>query len=352
MSTVVANLSILSVIFFAIIYLCIWTQPIFKSLISIQTNPSPPSYLSVPTDELEAALSRASMVNKTVIITVLNKAYAESHDDTYPSMLDLFLESFWLGEETRTLIDHLLFVAVDQTAYDRCEFRRLHCYKLGTEGADFTGEKVYMSDEFIKMMWRRTLFLLDVLKRGYNFIFTDTDIMWLRNPFPRLMTNRTEDDLQISTDVFDSPFSKDLINTGFYYIRANNKTISLFETWYAMKDNSTGMKEQDVLVRLRNKGVFGRLRLRVRILDTLYFNGFCSKRKDIQAVTTVHANCCRSISAKVSDLMAILRGWKDFKASAVGEATTAANNGTQSFRWMSEHFACWKSWDQPNKPLV
>ncbi|GMP62167.1 hypothetical protein CsSME_00024366 [Camellia sinensis var. sinensis] len=172
MSTVVANLSILSLIFFAIIYLCIWTQPISKSLISIQTNPSPPSYSSVPTDKLEAALSRASMANKTVIITVVNKAYAESHDDTYPSMLDLFLESFWLGEETRPLIDHLLFVAVDQTAYDRCEFRRLHCYKLGTEGVDFTGEKVYMSDEFIKMMWRRTLFLLDVLKRGYNFIFT------------------------------------------------------------------------------------------------------------------------------------------------------------------------------------
>jgi hypothetical protein len=43
---------------------------------------------------------------------------------------------------------------------------------LETDGVDFGGEKLYMSQEFIKMMWRRTFFLLEVLKRGYNFIFT------------------------------------------------------------------------------------------------------------------------------------------------------------------------------------
>jgi hypothetical protein len=87
-------------------------------------------------------------------------------------MLDLFLNSFWLGERTRSLIDNLLIVAVDQTSYDRCEFLRLNCLRLETDGVDFGGEKLYMSQEFIKMMWRRTFFLLEVLKRGYNFIFT------------------------------------------------------------------------------------------------------------------------------------------------------------------------------------
>ena len=40
------------------------------------------------------------------------------------------------------------------------------------DGMDSNGEKLYMSDDFIKMMWGRTLFLGDVLKRGYSFIFT------------------------------------------------------------------------------------------------------------------------------------------------------------------------------------
>jgi hypothetical protein len=120
-------------------------------------------------DALEAALSEASMGNRTVIITIVNKAYVEGDKP----MLDMFLDSFWLGKDTRELVDHLLLVAVDQTSFERCKFLRLHCYLLEMDGGlDSNSEKLYMSDGFIKMMWRRTLFLGDVLKRGYSFIFT------------------------------------------------------------------------------------------------------------------------------------------------------------------------------------
>ncbi|KAE8657517.1 BTB/POZ domain-containing protein [Hibiscus syriacus] len=92
------------------------------------------------------------MPNKTIIIAVVNKAYVEKTVVEKATMLDLFLESFWLGEDTRPLL-HLLLVAVDQTAYLRCQFQRLHSYRLVTEGVDFEGEKVFVSDDFIKMMW-------------------------------------------------------------------------------------------------------------------------------------------------------------------------------------------------------
>lgn len=130
-------------------------------------------------DELEEALSNAATApNKTLIITIVNKAYVEPHNDQYPTMLDLFLEGFWVGEDTKSLLNHLLVVAVDQTAYDRCQFRRLNCYRLVTkDGVDFAGEKLYMSNDFIKMMWTRTSFLLDVLKRGYNFVFTVSNLL-------------------------------------------------------------------------------------------------------------------------------------------------------------------------------
>lgn len=126
-----------------------------------------------PVDDLELALEKASMPNKTVIIAVVNKAYVDQSVNDDITMLDLFLESFWLGEDTIPLLDHLLLVAVDQTAYDRCMFKRLNCYRLVvTDGVDLGDEKVYMSRDFIDLMWRRTLFLLDVLKRGYSFVFT------------------------------------------------------------------------------------------------------------------------------------------------------------------------------------
>ncbi|XVF22863.1 hypothetical protein REPUB_Repub12eG0207900 [Reevesia pubescens] len=340
--------AIVFLILLVVLYICIWYLSISNLFLPYQETISSPSNFTSTVkfpvkDELESALEEASMPNKTVIIAVVNKAYVEQSVKAETTMLDLFLESFWLGDDTRALLDHLLLVTVDQTAYERCKFKRLHCYRLVTEGVDFGGEKVYMSQDFIKMMWRRTLFLLDVLRRGYNFIFTDTDVMWLRNPFAELSLNETKD-LEISVDEFlgDRLPEHNMINTGFYYIKSNNKTISLFDTWYSVKDNSTGKKEQDVLLDLLQHGIFRQLDLQVRFLPTRHFSGFCQDSSDVSAVTTVHANCCRHISAKVKDLTAVLRDWKLFKVT-VTKYPKVARKITRSFRW-SEHTGCWDSW--------
>ncbi|XP_021822761.1 uncharacterized protein At1g28695-like [Prunus avium] len=360
-SSIGSNLALLSLLLASAVYLCIWSSSsyLINPLFSFQkhdaqcpsqnpttTTTTTTTTFNVAPDELLATLDKASIGNKTVIIAVINKAYAVQEVKADTTMLDLFIESFWQGEDTRHLLDHLVLVAVDQTAYDRCQFLRLNCYRLETDGVDFGGEKLYMSQDFIKMMWRRTWFLLEVLKRGYSFIFTDTDILWLRNPFSRLNMNETED-LQISTDMFfgDPWNEKQLINTGFYHIKSNNKTIALFDRWYTMKDNATGQKEQDVLLDLIRGGIIGELGLRVRFLDTLYFSGFCQDSKDFGAVTTVHANCCRSIVAKVKDLKAVLRDWKRFKKTTAQKTT--AGLAADGFQW-SGHWGCWNSWKVPN----
>nr|XP_043633741.1 uncharacterized protein At1g28695-like [Erigeron canadensis] len=258
-------------------------------------------------------------------------------------MLDIFLDAFWLGEDTRQIKKHLLIVAVDQTAYDRCNFLGLHCYKLQTEGVEFDGgEKLFMSEDFLKMMWRRTLFLGDVLKHGYNFIFTDMDILWLRNPF-KMLHNDESLDLQISVDRFngDQWSDENPINTGFYMIRSNNKTIALYDQWYGEKDHSVGKKEQDVLYDIMRKGEFKRLGMRVKFLDTIYFSGFCENSRDVNEVSTVHANCCRSIHAKETDLIKVLHDWKKFKANS----STNGISTDDQFRW-SDHTACQNSWNR------
>ncbi|XP_076909785.1 uncharacterized protein At1g28695-like [Bidens hawaiensis] len=307
-----------------------------ESELPSQSQPSMPDmHENTYRDELGEALAGASTETNTVIIAIANKAYTEGDKP----MLDIFLDAFWLGEATQSLKEHLLIVAVDQTAYDKCMFLKLHCYKLETEGVEFDGgEKMFMSDDFIKMMWRRTLFLGDVLKHGYNFIFTDMDILWLRNPFPQLMIDETLD-LQISLDRFngDQWSHNNPINTGFYMIRSNNKTIALYDEWYQEKDNSEGKKEQDALYDLMRKGAFKRLGLRVRFLDTICFSGFCQKSRDVKEVSTVHANCCQSIKAKVTDLIKVLHDWKRFKGSCEDDML--------EFHW-SDHAACRHSWKQ------
>jgi len=167
--------------------------------------------------------------------------------------------------------------------------------------------------------------------------------MWLRNLFIRLNKNETED-LQISTDMYyGNPWSKkNPINTGFYFVRSSNKTISLFETWYGQKDNSTGKKEQDVLLNLINGGIIEHLEIRVRFLDTLYFSGFCQNSKDFRLVITIHANCCKSINAKMKDMKVTLSDWKRFKRLDA--------NSTLNPQW-TKHDWCQQSWTK-NKQMT
>ncbi|KAL5061497.1 hypothetical protein RYX36_023234 [Vicia faba] len=334
----VGNFSIVALLFVGFIFIFIYNGSFSSSSNQLLQSHKSTNINEAYKDGLETALGKASKGNnKTLIIAFVNKAYVEQDVNDDPiTMFDLFLSSFWLGQETRSLIDNLLIVAVDQTAYDRCMFLRLNCFRLETDGVDFEGEKLYMSQDFIMMMWKRTYFLLQVLKRHYNFIFTDSDVMWLRNPFKKLSMERDED-IQISTDEYNGdPWSENnKINTGFYFVRSNNKTISLFETWYKNKDNSTEKKEQDVLQDLIKGGIFKHLKLKVRFLDTLYFSGFCQDSKDFRVITTVHANCCRSIIAKVADLKTTLRDWKQFKKLEV--------NSTTNIHW-SSHKKCLQSW--------
>jgi hypothetical protein len=162
--------------------------------------------------------------------------------------------------------------------------------------------------------------------------------MWLRNPFPRLSQNGTID-LEISTDVFngDEGSEGNPMNTGFYMIRSNNKTISLFDAWYAQKDNSTGLNDQRVLGNMMRGGVLRDMGLTVRFLDTKYFTGFCQDTKDFKALTTVHANCCRTIRAKLADLTALIHDWKMFKR-------TSTNHSLTSGLSTMTHVACTDSW--------
>lgn len=117
--------------------------------------------------KLEDVLAQASMPNKTVIITSLNEAWAANN-----SMIDLFLESFHSGENIQHLLPHLVIVCVDQKAYDRCMQLHPHCFQMKTSGVDFSAEKLYMTEDFLKMMWRRIEFLGEVLQLGYSFIFS------------------------------------------------------------------------------------------------------------------------------------------------------------------------------------
>jgi hypothetical protein len=165
-------------------------------------------------------------------------------------------------------------------------------------------------------------------------ICQDLDVMWLRNPFP-MLDRRADEDFLISCDNFNRQahdYAGNELNTGFFFVASNNRTVALFDEWHAARDASAGMKEQDVLNRMVRHGTLQRLGVGARVLDTARFSGFCQDSRDAAQVTTVHANCCLTQRAKVADIRAALR------------ATAGLLNGTTAeLRWPA-HSECAKSW--------
>ncbi|XP_038978783.1 uncharacterized protein At4g15970-like [Phoenix dactylifera] len=135
--------------------------------------PCPPTLTSPSTPlicedvRLERILKEAAMEDKTVILTTLNAAWASSG-----SIIDLFIESFRLGDGTPRLLNHLVIIAWDQKAYMRCMSIHFHCFALITDGVDSSEEERFMTLGYLNMMWRRIEFLRVVLEKGYNFIFS------------------------------------------------------------------------------------------------------------------------------------------------------------------------------------
>ncbi|KAH6760806.1 hypothetical protein C2S51_017755 [Perilla frutescens var. frutescens] len=255
--------------------------------------------------ELEETLRKALMKdNKTVIITTLNAAWTEPN-----SMFDLFLESFRVGNGTEDLLKHVVFGAVDRTAYNRCLAKRLHCYAVTTDGLDFSGNAPYMTKHYLKMMWRRIDFLRTVLQLGYDFIFTDVDVMWLRNPLERFYP---DGEFQIACDRKWTGYTNlsNSLNGGFKYVKSNNRTIQFYNYWYTGQDYFPGKNEQDVLIKIKNSPFIPRIGLKLWFLNPAYFGGFCEPSQDLDRVITMHANCCVGLNKKIRAIKMVIHDWK------------------------------------------
>ncbi|XP_027357335.1 uncharacterized protein At4g15970-like [Abrus precatorius] len=258
--------------------------------------------------KLESVLRNASTKDKTVILTTLNDAWAEPG-----SMFDLFLESFHIGNQTEKLLNHLVVVTLDEKAHTRCLAIHKHCYRLETQGVNFTAEAFFMTPDYLFMMWRRIEFLGSVLEMGYSFVFTDADIMWLRDPFNQFYLDA---DFQIACDFFNGYPNdlKNMPNGGFNYVKSNDRTVWFYKFWFNSRTAYPRLHDQDVLNKIKRNALISDMKLKIKFLSTSYFGGFCQPSKDLNEVTTMHANCCVGLENKVNDLKILLEDWKKYMA--------------------------------------
>ncbi|KAL9232000.1 hypothetical protein vseg_007150 [Gypsophila vaccaria] len=257
--------------------------------------------------DLRKVLKSAATEDNTVILTTLNEAWAAPN-----SVFDLFLEGFKVGNDTARLLRHLVVIAVDDNAYERCLNTVSHCYLLkSNQSSQMAHEAVFMTPIYMDMMWGRLDFLQTILSLGYSFVFTDTDAMWFRNPFPQFIPYS---DIQTSCDMFNGQQFNltNFPNNGFVYVRSNPRTIKFYKFWVSSRHTYPGLHEQDVFNKIKDGPFAKAIRVRIRFLDTDYFGGYCSPSKDFSKVCTMHANCCIGLDRKIVDLHTTIEDWNNY----------------------------------------
>ncbi|CAN0891396.1 Uncharacterized protein At4g15970 [Linum grandiflorum] len=284
------------------------------------TNAVDPELIEVLRKATATVPPESSLIpNKTVILVTITEALARPG-----SMLDLFLESFWVGNGTQELLRHLVIVSLDRKAHQRCQAVHPHCYEMPSSStkdlSNLTTDASFMTQEYLVVVWRKIELVASVLQLGYDLILTDADIMWFRNPFTHLAAEPAAD-IQVACDDYRGNSSNP--NTGFLFVRTNNRTIRFLNHWYESRIRYPKQHDQDVFSHIiRTHQFVHQIGLRIRFLDTAYFGGFCQPVKDLSLATTMHANCCVGMETKVHDLKIVLRDWKHFSSAESGQNST------------------------------
>ncbi|KAJ1704668.1 hypothetical protein LUZ63_004447 [Rhynchospora breviuscula] len=262
--------------------------------------------------DLLPLLKRVATNDKTVIITSVNEAWA-----TPNSLLDIFLEGFRIGEGIQYLLDHLIVVTLDPNALNHCIAVHPNCYPLMVDGKNFTSEKVFMSGDYIDLVWSKVKLQRRILELGYNFLFTDVDIVWMRNPLKHITVYA---DLTASSDEFlgNPDDINNYPNTGLIYVKSTQKTIEMMNYWIDARNRYPPNHEQTIFNFIK-ADLAHNLTVKIQYIDTSYCGGFCNHGNDLNKICTMHANCCVGLQAKLHDLKQIIEDWKFYTALPIEE---------------------------------
>ncbi|KAF7032380.1 hypothetical protein CFC21_043557 [Triticum aestivum] len=245
---------------------------------------------------LAELLPKVATDDGTVIVTSVNEAWAAPG-----SLLDLFRESFKNGEGIAHLLNHTLIVAVDPGAMSHCEAVHPHCYLLEVTSANVSSANRFFTESYLELVWAKLSLQQRVLQLGYNYLFTDVDVMWLRNPFRHISLYA---DMVVSTDRFngDAEALTNAPNTGFYYVKSTNRTVEILRRWRVARSRFPPTRDQAVFNEIKAELAADELHIKFVFLDTTLFDGFCQFHSKMDRVCTMHANCCIGLENKVHDL--------------------------------------------------
>ncbi|XVF16214.1 hypothetical protein REPUB_Repub10bG0012500 [Reevesia pubescens] len=255
------------------------------------------------------------MSDRTVILTVVNETWARPD-----SILDLFLESFRIGQGTKRLLNHLLIIAEDSQAFQYCKSRHPHCFQLKISRTKFT--KIPISRTQVNLMFSptRLILLQQVIELGYNVAFTNADVMWLRNPLTEI---GPDFELSVSCELYSIDYETSGIkgDGGFFHVKADDKTYEFIKNCNVQRVLYPNSEHQSLCKIIENDNYIDLIEMKVKFFDEVNFGRLCQPC-DLNQIYTLQANCCENIDSKIHDLKLVLDDWSNFKQLSANNASS------------------------------
>ncbi|KAG7544065.1 Nucleotide-diphospho-sugar transferase [Arabidopsis thaliana x Arabidopsis arenosa] len=263
------------------------------------------SHLQPESSGLSSLLKEAATEDRVVIITMVDREWAKPD-----SILDLFLESLRIGERTKHLLNHLIVVALDDQALRYCRRAHPHCYLY--RGSRKKSSESLKPDGLVTG-WSKKSLVKEILELGYHIMFTEADVMWLRNP---LMHCHPQNHISVACGLSLSDHQHDHLTTentgGFFFAKSNDITIDFFNILNVERVLYPTTGNQSLCDIVKREDVVDALDKKVTYLDDANFGRFCQPNpQDRSKITTVHASCCNDTKSKVHYLKLLLQDRKN-----------------------------------------
>ncbi len=155
----------------------------------------------------DALLWRAD-ATKTVIVSIVDAGYL----DMALNFLEESIDKFHFKNFFPVCLDNVSKSAMETAGYD-CLL-----YRFGTKSDGKASD--FGTDGYFWKTNVKTWITLEVLRLGYNVLFTDIDIVLFKKPFPYL--NCSTCDIVVQMD-------REMYNSGFVYVRATDASRAVYE---------------------------------------------------------------------------------------------------------------------------
>lgn len=129
----------------------------------------------------------------------------------------------------RVGVRNYVVLAMDRTVFDYLAARGANAFFYQTPGRRRLLEDAdtFGSAAFVETSRRKSILVLKVLRLGYSVVFSDVDVVWVKDPIPELLKHDFDFVIQSDRAHKDQDTALNYnLNSGFYLVRSTMRSVT------------------------------------------------------------------------------------------------------------------------------